>query len=106
MAMAQQKKLKFKIQNSKAFRRLIFIIFLGIIGFNIGSTVLSLGTKYFSTDYWQRFPSLEKTYLNSQYVNKHPAGWVPDEAIQAYSGGAFIKGINPVYVLPDTPPLG
>ena len=39
-------------------------------------------------------------------MNKNPAGWVPDEAIQSYSGGAFIRGINPVYVLPDTPPLG
>jgi len=106
MAMAQQKKLKFKFDNKRLLNGVIFTILLGTIFFNITSTVWNLKEKYFSTDYWQRFPVLEKTYLNSQYVNKHPAGWVPDEAIQSYAGGAFIKGINPVYVLPDTPPLG
>jgi hypothetical protein len=106
MAMAQQINSKFKIQNSKLFSKLIFIVLLGVIIFNIASTVYPLREKYFSSDYWQRFPVLEKSYLSSQYVNKHPTGWVPDETIQAYAGGAFIKGINPVYVLPDTPPLG
>jgi hypothetical protein len=97
---------KNKINNSKLLTKLIFIILLGIISFNVASTVWPLRAKYFSANYWQRFPALEKVYLSSQYVNKHPAGWVPDEAIQAYAGGAFIKGMNPVLVLPDTPPLG
>jgi len=104
--MAQQKKLKFKVNNQKLLSKIIFIILLVIIFFNVGSTVWNLRTKYFSTDYWQRFPSLEKIYLSSQYVNKHPLGWAPDEIIESYAGGAFIRGINPVYVLPDTPPLG
>jgi len=111
--MAQQKKLKInrilkfiKSKNSKLLSKIIFTILLVIIFFNVGSTVWNLRTKYFSADYWQRFPALEKIYLSSQYVNKHPAGWVPDEIIESYAGGAFIKGINPVYVLPDTPPLG
>ncbi len=100
MEMAQQMK------NEKLFKLIIFTILLGTTIFNIGSTVWSLRDKYFSANYWQRFPALEKMYLGSQYVNKHPAGWIPDEYIEAYSGGAFIRGINPVYVLPDTPPLG
>jgi len=104
--MAQQAKIKTKNKKSKNLKRFILFLLLGITFFNIGSTLWTLKDKYFSANYWQRFPSLEKTYLNSQYVNKHPVGWVPDEAIEAYAGGAFIKGINPVYVLPDTPPLG
>lgn len=106
MAMAQQKKLKFKIQNSKILVKIIFVILLAVIIFNVGSTVWNLRTKYFSSDYWQRFPALKQTYLDSQYVNKHPVGWVPDEAINAYAGGAYIKGANPVFIAPDTPPLG
>lgn len=110
MAMAQQTKLKvnkvIKFVKTKRINLLLSILFVLVISFNVTSTVFSLKGKYFSTDYWQRFPALEKTYLSSQYVNKHPAGWIPDEAIQAYAGGAFIRGINPVYVLPDTPPLG
>lgn len=108
--MAQHTKLKvnkvIEFIKTKRIKFLLSILFVIVISFNVFSTVLSLGTKYFSTDYWQRFPVLEKTYLGSQYVNKHPAGWIPDEVIQAYAGGAFIRGINPVYVLPDTPPLG
>ena len=108
--MAQQIKLKFnkllKLIKGKKVKFLVSIVFILIIFFNVFSVVFQQKDKYFSTDYWQRFPALEKTYLSSQYVNKHPTGWSPDEVIQAYAGGAFIKGINPVYVLPDTPPLG
>lgn len=106
MGMAQKTKLKAAIKNLNLLKRFIFLALLGIIVFNVGSTVWNLREKYFSSNYWQRFPALEKSYLGSQYVNKHPVGWVPDEAIQAYAGGAFIRGMNPIYVLPDTPPLG
>jgi len=104
--MAQQKKLKFKIQNSKLLRKLIFIILLGVIFFNVSSTVFSLRTKYFSTDYWQNFPALEKVFLSSQYVNKHATGFIPDEIAFSYAGGKLIKGTSPVLVVPDAPPLG
>lgn len=106
MAMAQQKNLKFKIQDSKLLRKLIFIVLLGIIIFNVGSTVWNLRSKYFSANYWQNFPSLEKVFLGSQYVNKHPVGWIPDETAFSYAGGKLIKGTNPVLVVPDAPPLG
>lgn len=110
MAMAQRTKLKvnkvIKFIKGKKIQLFFQVIFVLIIVFNVASTVWTLKTKYFSVDYWQRFPALEKNYLSSQYVNKHPVGWSPDEVIQAYAGGAFIRGMNPVYVLPDTPPLG
>jgi hypothetical protein len=106
MGMAQKTKLKLKILNSKLIKRLIFFVLIGVIFFNVVNTVYGLRDKYFSSDYWQRFPSLEKTYLDSQYINKNPPGWVPDQVIQSYAGGALIKGMNPIYVIPDTPPLG
>jgi hypothetical protein len=106
MGMAQKTKLKIGKGKSKVIGRIVFLALLVIIFFNVGSAVWNSREKYLIFNYWQRFPALEKVYLNSQYVNKHPAGWSADETIQSYTGGAFIKGINPIYVLPDTPPLG
>ena len=82
----------------------IFLVL--IITFNVGNVLWNSRDRYFSTDYWQRFPVLMKTYLNSQYVNKHPKGWIPDETVNAYAGGKYIKGENPVLIAADTPPLG
>ena len=95
-----------KFTKSKRFRLALQIFLVLIITFNVGNVLWSLKDRYFSTDYWQRFPALMKTYLNSQYVNKHPKGWIPDETVNAYAGGKYIKGENPVLIAADTPPLG
>ena len=95
-----------KFIKSKLFKRTVFVILLAVIIFNVGSTVWNLRSLYFSSNYWQNFPALEKVFLSSQYVNKHPVGWIPDEAAFSYAGGKLIKGTNPVLVVPDAPPLG
>ena len=106
MGMAQKTKLKFSLKKIKFFQKIIFFIFLGVIIFNVASTVFSLKEKYFSNNYWKNFKSLEKVFLGSQYVNKNPIGWIPDEVAFSYSGGKLIKGESPVLVVPDAPPLG
>jgi hypothetical protein len=106
MAMAQKTKLKFKIPNAQLLKKLIFIVLLGIIIFNVGSEVINARDKYFSFNFWQNFQPLKKVYLDSQYVNKHPKGWIPDEIVNAYAGGEYILGSNPVLIAADTPPLG
>ncbi len=111
MAMAQKTKLKLKIQNlkflnSKKIQLFLQVLLILIIIFNVGNTVWNLHGKYFSSTYWQNFPSLEKVFLDSQYVNKHPKGWIPDETAFSYAGGKLISGTNPVLVVPDAPPLG
>jgi len=78
---------------------------IGVIGVNLFFHIAILRKKYFTFDYWQKFPSLEKKFLDSQYVNKHPI-WIRDEVAFSYSGGKLIKGTNPVLVVPDAPPLG
>ena len=109
MAMAQTK-LKvnkfIKFIKDKKVKKLIQIILVLVIVFNFSSTVWQHKDSYFKFDYWQKFPALEKTYLNSQYVNKHPEGWVPDEVVGLYAGGKLITGTNPVLIIPDSPPLG
>lgn len=90
----------------KKLQILLISLFILIIAFNVGSVVKTQWQKYTSHDYWQRFPSIEKVFLNSQYVNKHPKEWIPDEEAFTYAAGMYIKGINPVLVVPDAPPLG
>ena len=108
--MAQQIKLKvnkaLKFIKEKRIQKVIQIILFLIILFNFSSTVWQHKDKYFVANYWQNFPSLEKTFLNSQYVNKHPVGWIVDETAFSYAGGKLIQGTSPVLVVPDAPPLG
>ena len=103
--MALKEKLKVKSQKSKLINKILFFIVLAIIILNLGSTVWGQKEKYTSNNYWQKFPQLEKKFLDSQYVNKNP-NWIRDEVAFSYAGGMLITGTNPVLVVPDAPPLG
>lgn len=86
---------------------LINLILLGAIIFNIGGTVIKEKDRYLSFNYWQRFDNLKYLYENSQYVSKEPkVGWIPDEFVYAYAGGALLKGVNPTYIAAGSAPLG
>lgn len=87
-------------------KREIKFLLLAVIIFNVGSMVWKNGDKYFKFDYWQRYPNLKYVYENSQYVTKKPIGWIPDEIVNAYAGGAVVKGLSPILVIADQPPLG
>lgn len=87
-------------------QRLAVAALIGLTIFPLFMTFLHTSSKYTSKDYWQRFQTLKQTYLDSQYVNKHPKGWIPDEVALSYAGGALITGVNPTYIIADTPPLG
>jgi hypothetical protein len=85
------------------FTKLLFIF---IVFYNVGSVVWQYKEQYFTNDFWQRYDGLKKVYEESQYVNKNPKGWVPDQPVNAYAGGAYVKGVSPILIAPDTPPLG
>lgn len=94
---------------TKKKKLLIFCLKLFLIGlllYNLGAVVSENKEKYFTFDYWQRFPSLKFIYENSQYVTKTPIGWIPDEIIYSYNGPALVKGGSPILIVPDSPPLG
>lgn len=107
--MAQQTKIKFnKFFQSVKSKRIIFLVrFLLILTIivNVGNVIFQHKDRY-TYNYWKNFPALQKTFLNSQYVNKHATGFIPDEIAFSYAGGMLIKGTNPVLVVPDAPPLG
>lgn len=95
-----------KSREKRNYRSLIISLLLVLITiFNLGNTIY-LQKKQYLSNYWYKFSTLKQTYLDSQYVNKHPKGWVPDEFVNAYNAGELTKGTNPVLIIPDTPPLG
>lgn len=91
--------------SKKFFLNCIGILCLIIIIYNVTSTIISQKEKY-SPNYWSRFADLKKMYYDSQYATKHPKGWLPDEAVFSYAGGAYVNGANPILIVPDAPTLG
>lgn len=90
---------------NKKYNLFLQFALLIIVIFNITTVLYPHREKYLSHNYWQRYESLKKTYYDSQYANKHPKGWVPDEVVLSFAGGALIKGENPVLIIADSPPL-
>ena len=85
---------------------LIRLVLISMIILNLVAVVYQERGKYFVNHYWENFPALEKVFRSSQYMNKHPKGFIPDEIALSYAGGKLIKGTNPVLVVPEAPPLG
>lgn len=61
---------------------------------------------YFNNNYWKNYSSYKFSYENSQYVKKKNPQIIPDEVFESYAGGAFLKGLNPILITHDHPPLG
>jgi hypothetical protein len=39
-------------------------------------------------------------------MQKEPTAIIPDEIVNAYAAGSYVKGVSPILIAPDTPPLG
>lgn len=61
---------------------------------------------FFMRGYNSQYEFLKKLYYNSQYMQKENPGIIPDEAFESFAGGAFIRGINPILIVHEHPPLG
>src|SRR5438045_9178144 len=98
---------KFFVQiSSKKFKAFLTGLIVYLIVFNVFSVIWSQKDKYLAHNYWENYKTLQQSYLDSQYVNKHPKAWLPDEVVFSYAGGALITGTSPVLVVVDAPPLG
>lgn len=95
-----------RIKDFEFVKRIIAIILFFLIFLNVGSAMWGNKEQYFSSDFWKRYPQLHKSYVDSQYANKKATEWIRDEVVNAYAGGAYIKGVSPVLIAADTPPLG
>src|SRR5215469_2978501 len=103
-----RQKMDKKLNNlNKSFvQRIITVLLVFVIVTNFAFIIASQKAKYTTFTFWQSYPQLKQIYLDSQYVNKHPKGWIPDEAVNAYAGAAYVKGVSPILIASDTPPLG
>lgn len=84
---------------------LLVYLILGVIIVNLLRTIFPLQQKYTQTDYWERYPALRKMYYDSIYANKK-GDFIRDEYVYSFAAGAYLSGVSPVLVNPETPPLG
>jgi len=96
---------RYSNRHRATFSLILKFILVAFIFFNIFQTVSQVPSKYFSFNFWQRFPEMKKLYYNSIYVNKHGL-WLADEQTYSFAGGYLIKGGNPILVNPEVPPFG
>lgn len=62
--------------------------------------------NFFSKGYESRYEDLKAMYYSSQYAKKQKPAIIPDETLEAFAAGAFLKGMNPILIVHDQPPLG
>lgn len=93
---------KYKLKMQKFFLVLILIVILlrpALILYQEGET-------FFSRGYSEQYGSFERAYSTSQYVQKEDPGIIPDQTLESFAGGAFLKGVNPISIVHDQPPMG
>lgn len=61
---------------------------------------------FFNKGYEKQYENYKKAYYSSQYVKKKNPAIIPDEIFEAFAGGAFLRGLNPILIVHDHPPLG
>ncbi len=97
------------MKNEK-LRKFLYGIFFSIIVFAIFiQPILALYNQkgiLFPKGYSRIHDYLESSYYSSQYVKKINPGIMPDQTLESFAGGAFLKGMNPILIIHDQPPLG
>jgi len=96
---------KKKINKFPLYSFLCVILFFIILIQPI-SALCNQKNVFFSKGYSAQYDFLKEVYSNSQYVKKKNPGIIPDQALEAYAAGAFLKSINPILIIHDQPPLG
>lgn len=91
---------------SKKCKQVLFVLLLiSIVAYPI-TTVWKNSAYYFSKGYSAKYESLKTKYYASQYANKKHTNFIADEELEAFAGGIFLHGINPILIVHDQPPLG
>ena len=67
-------------------------------------TIIILNKQLYSKKF--NFSQFEKKYYSSQWAIPHSKNVISDEDLYAYAGFKYIKGLNPIHLAPEVPPLG
>jgi len=92
--------------NRLSWYKLFCILFFLIAIVQPTSTLYKQKETFFARGYMARYDVLKEVYEGSQYVKKKNAGIIPDQALESFAGGAFLKGTNPILIIHDQPPMG
>lgn len=95
-----------KLPSSKYFYPFACIIFFIFIFIRPTSILFGNIEYFFTKGYNAQYESLKSAYYNSQYVKKENPGIMPDETFESFVGGAFVRGVNPILIVHEHPPLG
>lgn len=91
----------------KKIKILFAIVFLIVILARPAQIIYQQRDNLWHTNYDSRYKLLRNLYYSSQYVKKNNPGIIPDETLESFAGGIFLKeGINPILIIHDQPPLG
>ncbi|MBI2420756.1 MAG: glycosyltransferase family 39 protein [Candidatus Levybacteria bacterium] len=98
---------KFKSKGKIAYwYKLFYIIFFIVIVFQPIAIIYNERETFFARGYEQQYESFKRAYSTSQYVQKEEPGIIPDQTLESFAGGAFLRGINPISIIHDQPPMG
>lgn len=86
--------------------RIFFAIFLVLILLRPALVVHAQKDVFISKGYSKIYNYLESAYYSSQYVKKVNPGIMPDDTFEAFVGGAFLRGVNPIHIVHEHPPMG
>lgn len=95
--------LKKQINITKIFYVIIFFL---IIFYRPVSLTYEQKDKFLAGGYHTQYENYKRAYYSSQYVVKKNPSIIPDEIFEAFAGGAFLRGLNPILITHDHPPLG
>ncbi|MDP2649862.1 MAG: glycosyltransferase family 39 protein [bacterium] len=92
--------------NKQSWYRFICVIFFLITIIQPLSIIYRDREVFFSRGYISQYELFKRAYEGSQYVQKKNPGIMPDQTLESFAGGAFLKGVNPILIIHDQPPLG
>lgn len=87
-------------------QRVLFLLFLVVILARPTGQLYSQLPSFANRGYNNHFPALKSAYYSSQYVQKKNPGIIPDGTLESFAGGIFLKGLNPILIVHDQPPMG
>ncbi|OGH43924.1 MAG: hypothetical protein A3J14_01900 [Candidatus Levybacteria bacterium RIFCSPLOWO2_02_FULL_37_18] len=86
--------------------KVITSVLVILLFFRVSFQLLNNMESIFARNYHNKYEHLYSNYYSSQYVKKDHPNIIPDNALEAFAGGIFLKGLNPILIVHDQPPLG
>lgn len=98
--------MKRKNTQDKKFPFLIFLLAVIFISTQFIYLLIQNSSQFFGPGEHLLFEDYRQAYYSSQYADPDAKGFIPDEIFEIFAAGAFLRGMNPIMIVHDHPPLG